>query len=305
MGVKKGKAERKGTTGAQRVDVTVNPDAEAVIARARAAAYADTSPERAFAHFRPLAERVAPADAPSFRGVPMAMHAAAQRAITVATPGFPAAVAELREPRFEEVLELPALVLALHFAAGRVPGARLSDGEIARLIAEQAPVRAATLDYLEVAAGPVLKLVPAARVAAIRAGNGTLDMASDFVAIAGMFGEYEEALRGRHPFTAAQLARLGEVGATLLQQIRPQGAPKEGSARGPEATLRDQLGALVARRYERLLLIAAAGLGRARAEAEMPALYAVERAAKGEAKGEEAKGGAVVTAKRPSAPPPS
>lgn len=324
MTTKKTKAAGMGTTDGARIDVTVNTDAAAAIARARAAAYVGTSPEAAFAHFRPLAEGVSPADAPPFRGVPMVMHAVVQQAIAAAEPGFAAAVGELRDPRIEEALELPPLVLALQYASGRVPGAKLSEGEIARLLAEQAPVRAAALDYLEVAAGPAVRLVPAARVAAIRAGKGTLDMAQDFVAIPGLFREFEEALRGKHPFGAAQLARLGEVGEVLLQQVRPASAPREASARGPEATLRDQFGALVTRRYERLLLLADAGLGRARAREVMPALYAVERApkaaAKDDAKGGEVKGGVVKAGEvkagevkrpsaapvaRPSAPPPA
>lgn len=110
--------------------------------------------------------------------------------------------------------------------------------------------------YLDVVSDPLIGLVPRDRVTKIREGNGPLDRAEDFVAIDGVFTEFAGALAGKHPFSAAQLARLADVGAALLQQMRPGNAPKEERTRGPEATLRDQFAALVTARFEHLLELA-------------------------------------------------
>ncbi len=291
-----------------------------LVAAGRAGAFVGVDPAGCFAHFRSLAEGVSLEGLAPFRGVPLVMLDNVKRALVVAEPGFAVAAAKLRDPPLREVYELPSLVLGLQFAAGRVPATALSRGEVGALLAEQTPWRRLMLDYLDVVSDPLLDLVPRERVAAIREGTGPLDRAEDFVAIAGVFQEFAPKLQGQHPFSPAQLARLGEVGATLLQQMRPGNAARAEKVRGPEATLCDQFGALVSQRYEMLLELATLGLGRAKVEAEVPALFAVVRAPKGdkvEAKKEEAKKDAkpadpVVAPKtptaaptRPSAPPPA
>jgi hypothetical protein len=129
-----------------------------------------------------------------------------------------------------------------------------------------------------------------------------------------VIAEFAGALAGKHPFTDAQLARLADVGAGLLQQMRPGNAPKEERTRGPEATLCDQFAALVTAPFEHLLELATLGLGRAKAEAEMPALHATARAPKAaasdatkeEATKEAAKPAESAAApKRPSVAPPA
>lgn len=94
------------------------------------------------------------------------------------------------------MLELPALVIGLEFAARRVPSAALSAGDIERMLDEGSPWRALTLDFLEVLANPLVGIVPPTRVQAIREGSSRLDRAQDFVAIAGLFLEYAPALTG-------------------------------------------------------------------------------------------------------------
>lgn len=286
------------------------PDLAKQIAEARDRAFDHTSPERCFAHFRPLAEAIPPGEVTVFRGTPLVMLANVKQALTAVEPALPKAASMLRDPRIEDALELPAVILGLQHAAARVPGAALSSGQISSLLAEQSPWRLLMLDQLDVLASPQIGLVPAARVAAIRAGSGPLDRAEDFVAVAGLYSEYESAIAGRHPFTAAQLDRIAEVGATLLQHMRPGNAPKAPTERGPEAQLCDRFGALATQRYAHLLMLASVGFGTATADAVMPSLHGVTRAAKADRadakKPEEKKPDAPVAAPpRPSAAPPA
>lgn len=251
---------------------TSEPTASEVILKARGEAFAGLVPGAAFAHFAPLAATV-PADGLAvFTGQPLVLYANVTEALRVIEPHLATAVAAYREPRLRELFELPSLTMALDFAASRVPGQKLSTGEIASLLAEGSPWRELTLKYLEVAAHPLVNLVPEERVRAIRAGNGKLDAAQDFTAVAGLFAEFAPGLAGRHPFPPSALARLAELGALLVQQIRPGNAPRGAVARSPESLVRDQLAALVVERYDHLQVLAAVALGRAKADALLPAL---------------------------------
>ncbi len=273
--------------------------AEEVIRRARAEAFTDMTPKKAFEHFKPEAERVATEGLVVFTGRPLVMLANVNKALETLTPALPKVLDEMRRPRLRDVFELPSMVMGLEFASSRVPAAKLSQGEIDRLYAEAAPWRALMLDYLTVAANPLLKLVPAERVQAARAGTGKLDGAQDCVAIAGMFDEFATALAGKHPFTAEQFARVEELGTILVQQIRPGGAVKGSTARPPEAVLRDQFAAAVTERYDHLLVMASIAFGKARADELLPALRsAVRTAPSGDGAAEEP-----VAPARPAAPP--
>jgi hypothetical protein len=158
-----------------------------------------------------------------------------------------------------------------------VPVAKLSTGEIQAMLDEGAPWREVMLRYLEVVSHPVLGLLPENRVRAIRQGTGKLDKARDFVAIAGMFAEYEAALAGKHPFDKAQLDRLATLGGALVQQLVPGGAPAPVPKRTAEAILRDQFAALVEDRYDHLQVLATVALGKRRADALVPALRTIAR----------------------------
>lgn len=80
------------------------------------------SPSTAYGgHFRSLAQTVAVDDLPVFTGQPLLMRANVITALAAIEPHLPAAVAALREPRLQEVFELPALVMALDYASARVP----------------------------------------------------------------------------------------------------------------------------------------------------------------------------------------
>jgi len=247
-------------------------DPETIITAARAQAFTNESPQAAFAHFRPLAESVSTDGLQAFNGHPLLMRANVLAALAAVEPHLPVAVAALREPRLAEVLELPALVMALDFAAGRVPVAKLSAKEIEAMLAEGAPWRELMLGYLEVVSHPALGLLPRERVAAVRAGKGKLDMAQDFVALPGLFAEFDGALAGKHPFQPSAIARLGELGGALVQTIRPGQATAIKVTRPEEAILRDRFAWLVVERYDQLGVIATVALGKRKADALLPAL---------------------------------
>ena len=249
-------------------------DPAAIIAAARAAAFTDQAPARAFAHFKPRAVEVPTAGLPVFTGQPLLMRANILTALDVIEPYLPAAVAALREPRLEEIFELPSLVMGLDFAVGRVPVAKLSARDIEKMLAEGAPWRELMLSYLEVASHPLIGLLPRERVAAVRAGQGKLDQAQDFVTLPGLFAEFEGVLAGKHPFPADRLDLLATLGGALVQQVRPGKAIAEVQKRSGESILRDQFAALVTARYDRLQVLAAVAVGKRRADELLPALRA-------------------------------
>lgn len=254
---------------------------EEIIATAREEAFVDESPAAAFAHFRPLAEGVEVDELPVFTGQPLLMRANIHAALAAIEPHLPAAVRALREPRLREVFELPALVMALDFASARVPVSKLSAGEIEAMLSEGAPWRALMLDFLEVASHPLVGLLPRERVAAVRAGTGRLDMAQDYVALPGLFTEFGEALASKHPFPPAALERLGELGGALVQTIRPKQAGALRAARPAEAILRDRFAWLVAERYDHLGVLAAAAVGKRKADGLLPALRSAVSTSRG------------------------
>lgn len=191
------------------------------------------------------------------------------------------------------LMELPALARALGFAADRV-FVPASAGEIQARQRRLRPTRALTLAFLEVAAG--LGLVPAARVAKIRAGKGPIDEARDAVAIAALFNEHAGALANKHPFSKASLDQLAEDGDWLLAQLLPASAAPEKAEKGEDARVRDQLWNELRARYDDLFQAGVAVWGRRGVEDHIPALRA--RAATPKSKASPAPA-------EPAAPPPA
>jgi hypothetical protein len=268
----KGAASKKAADEGKKKKKAVEDDPTTQIAKARAAAFTDERPANAFDHFRPLAEKVPTADLQPFSGQPLLMRANILKALEAMEPHLPAAVSALRDPRLSEIFELPSLVMGLEFAAGRVPIAKLSAGEIQNMLMEGGPWRELMLTYLEVVSHPLLGLLPRERVAAIRKGTGKLDQAQDFVAISGVFAEFEKALERKHPFPEDKIALLGTLGGTLVQNIRPGNAAVTIAKRSSEAILRDQFATMVVDRYDRLQVLAVVALGKRKADALLPAL---------------------------------
>lgn len=246
--------------------------AEAVIAAAQKQAFKDDHPARAFAHFQPLAAQVPTEGLVVFNGDPILMHANVKKALGVLQPHLPKAIARLHTPNLHEMFELPSLVMAVDYATTRVPTAKLSAGDIERMLAEGAPWREMMILYLRAASHPFLNIVPSERVNAIISGKGSLDKAKDFVALAGLFAEFEGQLKGKHPFPPEKLDLLSTLGGALVLSMRSGQTPKEVPKRSPEAILRDQMASLVVDRYDDLQVIAGVALGKRRADELLPAL---------------------------------
>lgn len=245
-----------------------------IIAAAKDAAFKDETPALAFAHFRPLAEAVPAADLVVFTGQPLLMRANVRTALQALEPHLETAVNALRTPPLQEIFELPSLVMGLEFATGRVPVAKLSTGEIERMLSEGAPWRELMLSYLEIASHPLVGLLPRERVAAVRTGRGKLDQAQDFVAIPGLFAEFAQSIAGKHPFPAEKIDLLATLGGALVQNVKPGHAPTTIAKRSMESILRDQFAHLVVERYDQLLVMAALALGKRKADELLPALRA-------------------------------
>ncbi len=260
----KGRGAKPSDAGAAAVDP---------VEAARRAAFTTTDPAAAFAHFRAEAEAVPSEGLSTFKGRSEILRVNVTEALGVLEPVLGVAAARLKDPPIQSVLEIPALVLALGYAIGRVPATSLSDGEIKAYQTELLPLRADTLAYLEVAAGPGQRLVPEGRVRAIREGTGPLDAARDAVALSAVFEEFAESLSGKHPFRPEQIQRLAFLGATLQRTLTPRGAVTTAAERPKEAVLRDQLAELVRRRYNELELLATVALGPEAARAQIPALH--------------------------------
>ncbi len=266
------KKQPKGTEAETAASPTAPMDAPALVAAAKAAAFTNEAPQSAFEHFRPLAEAVQTADLTVFTGQPLLMRANIKTALETMEPHLAVAVSRYPGARLQEVLELPSLAMALDFATTRVPIAKLSAGEIEKMLAEGGPWRELMLSYLEVASHPLIGLLPRERVAAVRAGKGKLDSAQDFVALPGLFAEFAAALAGKHPFPEAKLDLLSTLGGALVQNIRPGRAITEVPKRTVEAILRDQFAQVVADRYDHLQVLATVALGKRKADELLPAL---------------------------------
>ena len=100
-------------------------------------------------------------------------------------------------------------------------------------------------------------LVPRDEVDAIIAGRGPLDRAIDCVSLADLFLKHEQAIAGKHPITAEQIAEASAVGSFLTTHLRPANAPAP-LATGPSPIVddRNRLATLLVRRHARLQVVA-------------------------------------------------
>jgi len=172
--------------------------------------------------------------------------------------------------------DLPALARGFEYAEKLVPK-EASDGSIDGALEEISPIRLAALAYLDAAV--FCGLLDAGRVRKIRAGRGKLDIASDAVAIAGLFDEAAGALAGKHPFTGDQLATLRDRGGWLADRLKPSGAVRDPKGRSPAALVKDRFAKLVENDYADLLKAAVVIWGVDEYRNHVPALYSRDRAA--------------------------
>ncbi|AUX23847.1 hypothetical protein SOCEGT47_043770 [Sorangium cellulosum] len=154
----------------------------------------------------------------------------------------------LPELPLDDVLALPDLGRALVFVSTRITAKPASAREIEAKLKIVAELREPMLLVAETLAKR--GLLPKEVVAEIRAGTGKYDMASDGMALAHLYEEHAEALRGKHPFTREEFAALQEASEWLLDNLTPDGARRPvARQRGEAEMMRDRLWTLMVRRH--------------------------------------------------------
>lgn len=144
---------------------------------------------------------------------------------------------------------LPNLAAATIYAADRVSGP-VTKVELAEKLSRVRRLRESMLLIAEGLA--VLGLLPGARVAGIRAGNGAVDSARDAVALEALYRENAVALAGKHPFGEADLQEAAELGSFLLRAIVPQGGRQRAEVDSDAVRNRDALYTLLVRGHGEL-----------------------------------------------------
>jgi hypothetical protein len=212
-----------------------------------------------YERYKPVGARLAEEEVQSFRGDPRLVLVNVKRgveAVCGAEEQVRAAREHLPKLPVNGVLELPDLARALLFAARQVPSRTASPKEIEKALEETSGPREDLLKQAElfVRRG----LLDKQRVKDIRKGSGKFDMAEDGMALAALFAEHAEALKGRHPFTAEEIEQLRRTSEWLIDNLNPAGARAESKKRGrsPAEDARDRLWTLVVRRHEHLRKIA-------------------------------------------------
>ncbi|MFT3773693.1 MAG: hypothetical protein QM820_50610 [Minicystis sp.] len=138
--------------------------------------------------------------------------------------------------------KLPELARALMLAAQRVV-TPTSNHEIESKLAIVGRLRGPILKTAEVLAQK--GLLPKEDVARIRAGSGKYDVASDGVALAGLFEAHAAQVKGKHAFTDEDFATMRAEGEWLLDHLTPAGARKAPRVKSDAADLRDRLWTLL------------------------------------------------------------
>ena len=234
--------------------------------------FTNTDGRAAFLHFLPLAEaRIAAGKLPRPARDVSLVRTNVERGVAALLGRKDAVLAKVPSADFASLQELPALAAALDFAASRVP-TELSDGEIAALLAEVRPIRKQALAQLDIFAA--LGLVPADRVATIRAGTGPIDTARDAVAIVGLFEEFSASIGTKHPFTEEHFATLTRTGNALLRVLVPEAAKEGPATMGSEAAVRDAFYGELLERYETARELGVLVFGIKELDAHLPLAHA-------------------------------
>lgn len=234
-----------------------------------------TDAELAFQHFAPLVAAIAEAELDVWNADPEIVRVNARRAVDAVSPHWAKIEQALPMISIPKLIEIPALALALSFAAGRV-FVPASPQEIRARQADLRPARQLALRQLEIFAE--LGMVAPDRVRNIRADKGQVDEAQDAIAIVALFRENAAAWQNKHPFSEAYLAKLADDGNWLLAQLLPKGAKPEKTVRSAEALVRDQLWTELNRRYDDLYKAGVEIWGRRKVDTFLPSLYARQHA---------------------------
>lgn len=213
------------------------------------------SPAAAYAKFLPEAMKLPHSQVVAARLDPQLAFGNVQAATAAVRPELARIARELPAVSTQDLESLPDLAAALLHACER---AALKPVKAEVLAQKLAALHALREPMLLIAEGlALLAMLPKERVAQIRAGSGPFDAAQDGVALAALYREYASALRGKQPFSDAQLAQVEALGQELMQLVTPSGARPALTAGQSEALeARDRLAALLEERYGTLRRVA-------------------------------------------------
>ncbi len=227
--------------------------------------------EEAFRRFLPAAELLAPHELVPFRvDGSLAAHNVAA-GVAAVMPRKANVLEDLPKVNFDELATLPDLSLGVVFAQSQVTLVSGSTHTTGKMIVEAGRLRELMLTSAEALA--FAGLVESREVHKIRAGKGKIDMATDCVNLASLFGKMEPVIRAKTPVTSAQVRRAAELGTALLAILKPKTAKKGKSSELTDAVeARDRLWTLLVRRHDVLTRVACWLWGEDEMHAHVPSL---------------------------------
>jgi hypothetical protein len=120
----------------------------------------------------------------------------------------------------QHISQAPLLAQAVLFADLEVERHRkASSGETAKKLAEARELRGLLLDGARTCARA--KLIDAEEVRKIERGKGAADAAEDCIALARLYRENADKIKGSTPVTASQIERAAELGTELSAIFQP------------------------------------------------------------------------------------
>lgn len=205
--------------------------------------------EAAYLRYLPLAEKLAAGEVLPYRFDAVLAAHNVQLAMAALTPHRETLKRALPLLDHAALFDTLALAEAVVFAALQVEGKAQSLGETRALLTEASRLRALLLGMADtLVASDIFK---AQAVDKIRAGRGPIDVASDCIELARLFGSTPQAMKEQRLVRPEHIERASELGTLLLRRLTPGGARKKGTERADAAqvTARDRLATLLWQRY--------------------------------------------------------
>ena len=205
--------------------------------------------EAAYLRYLPHAEKLAAGEVLPYRFDAVLAAHNVQLAMAALTPQRELLKRALPLLDHAALFDTLALAEAVVFAALQVEGKAQSLGETRALLTEAGRLRALLLGMADtLVASDIFK---AQAVDKIRAGRGPIDLASDCIELARLFGNTPQAMKEQRLVRPEHIERASELGTLLLRRLTPGGARKKGTERADAAqvTARDRLATLLWQRY--------------------------------------------------------
>ena len=162
---------------------------------------------------------------------------------------------ELPSVDVDSLRTLPELARATVYAAHEVERAAPPKTNLREQLKRARELRELMLSSAEslAAAG----IFPASDVAKIRSGLGPIDSARDCVALAELFRENLQAVKGKTPVDRRAIDEAAHLGAELLTRLKPTGGARVRGSLADLVASRDKLWTLLLRRHELLWKVGA------------------------------------------------